>query len=88
MPDSPRGHAEGASFRDPAGHIYALDGRILRTVHSDAAQNYQAFRSSDLFDRWIEDGKMVDTWDVPPDTLGDLGGGPTFCDVLVEVSPA
>lgn len=38
------------------------------------------------FGRWLDGGQGANA--LTSDTLGDLGGGPTFCDVLVEVSPA
>ena len=36
------------------------------------------------FGRWLDGGQGANS--LTNDALGDLGGGPTFCDVLVEVS--
>ncbi len=50
-----------ASFRDPAGTLFSLDGRILRIVtaygHSDAA----AFLDSKLARSWMDSGRIVPT---------------------------
>ena len=38
------------------------------------------------FGHWIRDGASVNT--LTSDRLGDIGNGPTFCDILVEVARA
>ncbi|MEZ5406419.1 MAG: molybdopterin-dependent oxidoreductase [Acidimicrobiales bacterium] len=38
------------------------------------------------FGRWLRDGPGANA--LTADRIGDLGGGPTFCDALVEVRPA
>ncbi|MGH1492397.1 MAG: molybdopterin-containing oxidoreductase family protein [Acidimicrobiales bacterium] len=38
------------------------------------------------FGRWLDGGEGANA--LTSDRLGDLGGGPTFCDVLVEIEPA
>ena len=38
------------------------------------------------FGRWLDGGQGANA--LTSDSVGDLGGGPTFCDVLVEVSAA
>ena len=38
------------------------------------------------FGRWLDGGQGANA--LTSDELGDLGGGPVFCDVLVEVEPA
>ncbi len=37
------------------------------------------------FGRWLDGGQGANA--LTSDRLGDIGGGPTFCDVLVEVAP-
>jgi anaerobic selenocysteine-containing dehydrogenase len=36
------------------------------------------------FGRWLDGGQGANA--LTSDRLGDIGGGPTFCDVLVEVT--
>ncbi|MGI9598158.1 MAG: molybdopterin dinucleotide binding domain-containing protein, partial [Acidimicrobiales bacterium] len=38
------------------------------------------------FGRWLDGGRGANA--LTGDELGDISGGPTFCDVLVEVEPA
>lgn len=56
---------DAASFRDPSGHVYHRDGRILRTITNRAAADYEHVRDAGLLRRWIERGWLVGTTEVP-----------------------
>lgn len=47
------------SFRDPAGHVHRLGGRIFRTVSSRAASDFEAAEGSGLLDRLVAGGRLV-----------------------------
>jgi 2-polyprenyl-3-methyl-5-hydroxy-6-metoxy-1,4-benzoquinol methylase len=51
-----------ASFRDPAGRVVAVDGRILRIVHQGAgAQDLEAFLASPAARDFLATGRVVAT---------------------------
>ncbi len=41
---------DSASFRDPSGHVYRIDGRIYRTVTDRALDDFEALRASGVYD--------------------------------------
>ena len=45
---------DGGSFRDPSGHIYDVNGEILRTVTRKAAADYDFVRSTGLTSIFID----------------------------------
>ncbi|MCH5376572.1 MAG: class I SAM-dependent methyltransferase [Planctomycetes bacterium] len=47
------------SYRDPSGHVYEKDGRILRTVSPEAAASYEAVRDSGLIGELAGRGWLV-----------------------------
>src|SRR5688572_6639903 len=47
------------SFRDPAGRVYATEGRIVRAVQEDAARNLQKVIESGFFKHRIADGQII-----------------------------
>ncbi len=55
-----------ASFRDPSGHIYHLDGRVLRTISGAAAVHYEYVRDAGLLQRWMDRRWLVDTRELTP----------------------
>jgi ribosomal protein L11 methylase PrmA len=55
-----------ASFRDPSGHIYHHDGRVLRTISGAAAAHYEHVRDAGLLQRWMDRHWLVDTRELPP----------------------
>jgi hypothetical protein len=71
--------ADPASFRDPAGRVYCAGERILRTVSSGFASDYEQVRASGLIDDLVERGWLIssDTADLAAlDSLdAALGGG-------------
>ncbi|MEE8542552.1 MAG: class I SAM-dependent methyltransferase, partial [Gammaproteobacteria bacterium] len=51
--------ADSASFRDPSGHVYRIDGRILRTVTELAASDFEAVRASGIYEELVASGKVI-----------------------------
>jgi SAM-dependent methyltransferase len=47
------------SFRDPAGRVYRLPGRILRAVHSPFVQDLEDFLATAAARKAIEEGQLV-----------------------------
>lgn len=50
---------EAASFRDPAGRIYHLDGRVFRTISKNAVSEFEAVQQNSALQNLIEDKKVV-----------------------------
>ncbi len=61
------------SFRDPSGRVYAVDGRILRTVTPFAAADYEAVKASRALTPFIEAGRLVAAEEVDKSCLGPDG---------------
>ena len=61
------------SFRDPAGRVFDLGDRILRTVSEQGAGDYERLRRSDLLARLIGDRKLVAATEVDGAALGAAG---------------
>ncbi len=51
--------ADPASFRDPSGHVYRIDGRIFRTLSERAVADFEAVRASGLYQDLVGAGKVV-----------------------------
>ncbi|NSY98674.1 class I SAM-dependent methyltransferase [Agrobacterium tumefaciens] len=47
------------SFRDPAGHVFELNGRLYRTVTEFGASGYEAVRDAQIFQVLSEKGWLV-----------------------------
>lgn len=54
-------NAATASFRDPAGRLFVIDGRIIRVVNSSGVQDLKAFFDSATSRKFIEQGQLVRT---------------------------
>lgn len=50
---------DSASFRDPSGHVYRIDGRIYRTVTDHAIDDFEALRANGVYDELAAAGKVV-----------------------------
>jgi ribosomal protein L11 methylase PrmA len=50
---------DSASFRDPSGHVYRIDGRIYRTVTDRALDDFEAVRANGIYDELAAAGKVV-----------------------------
>ena len=53
--------AEAASFRDPAGRIYHHNGRVLRTISSDAVGTFDAVQQNETLRRLVTDQKIIES---------------------------
>lgn len=54
-----------ASFRDPAGQVFEVDGRIFRSVtKGDALDHYRAARDAGLYSSLVDAGMLVDLQEV------------------------
>ena len=53
-----------ASFRDPSGFVFRRDGVLYRQVQPSAAADWDAFRSSGLYERLLADRAIVEHEDV------------------------
>jgi ribosomal protein L11 methylase PrmA len=65
--------ADPGSFRDPAGHVYQVDGRVFRTVTSKAVSDYEFLRNSDFILDITERGWFVGASEIDPSVLDDIG---------------
>lgn len=50
---------DSGSFRDPSGHVYECDGRILRSVNPVAADSYRALRDSGMLEALSAQGLLL-----------------------------
>ena len=62
-----------ASFRDEAGHVYDIDGRIVRSIRAGAAEDYVFLRDSGLISSLVERGWLIESREVPVETLQEQG---------------
>lgn len=60
---------DGGSFRDPSGHVYDINGEILRTVTRRAASHYDFVRSTGLLESLAERGLVVESEEVDSDAF-------------------
>lgn len=49
-----------ASYRDPAGHVHQVAGRIYRSILPPGAANYRAARDSGFLEKAARDGRLID----------------------------
>ena len=59
------------SFRDPAGHVLQVNGRVLRFVNHSGQSDLQAFLNSPAALHWIGAGSLVQTRVVPDSELSE-----------------
>ena len=50
---------EGASFRDPSGFVFRLDGTLYREINSIYREDYIHMRSSGLYNELVKQGLML-----------------------------
>jgi SAM-dependent methyltransferase len=53
--------AEPASFRDPAGRVFYVDGEVFRGLGPQAADDWRALAASEFFPRFVASGKICGT---------------------------
>ena len=56
-----------ASFRDPGGHVYVVEGEIFRTVMPRARADYEFVRSTGVLQRLSERSLVIPAAEVPPE---------------------
>ena len=55
-----------SSFRDPSGHVFVRDGRLLRQVNRSYALQYERLLSSGLYDALAAAGLLIPHRELPP----------------------
>jgi SAM-dependent methyltransferase len=60
------------SFRDPAGRLLIIDGRVLRIVNSTGVEDFRAFLNSTTARRFVEQGRLVRTEILDSSTARDV----------------
>lgn len=78
--------AVGGSYRDPAGRVYRIDGKLFRSVLQGGMQAHAILTGSDFIQGLVADGKLVPFQDVAPDSLdfGPNGAAPL---ALLDIAP-
>ena len=61
---------DGASFRDPAGHVHHAGGRVFRTVRPAGLADYRFVRDTGALDPLIESGAVLGAEEVDAGILG------------------
>lgn len=59
------------SFRDEAGQVFHVDGRIIRSVGAQAARDYRALRASGLLASLEQKGWLIESQEVDSGQLGE-----------------
>ncbi|MBN9380143.1 MAG: class I SAM-dependent methyltransferase [Chitinophagaceae bacterium] len=54
-----------ASYRDPSGFVFQVDGIYYRQVHRSYAENYETLMSSGLYDTLIKNKWLIEHREVP-----------------------
>jgi hypothetical protein len=73
---------EPASFRDPASSVVYLDGRVLRGLTKQGADDFRALAAAPFFARAMADGRLVGTWPVSLEGLPHSQRGESWVGVL------
>jgi len=60
---------EPASFRDPASTVAYLDGRVLRGLTKEGAEDFGALSAASFFEPAMTEGRLVRTTEVPLEDL-------------------
>src|SRR3990172_5669738 len=59
MRKSAEAEVHPASFRDPSGFVFRRNGRLYRQVNRAYAGHYEALVGSGLYDRLIQEGRLL-----------------------------
>ena len=62
------------SFRDPAGQVYLVGNRVLRTISAQAVEHYTAARDRGLLRRHVDQGTLIDSREVDRSELAAADG--------------
>ena len=74
--DTPK--AVPGSFRDPSGCVYQKGERIFRTVNASFANEYEYVYSSGLFEKLVDENRVLSVERVDPSLLGSAGTSATY----------
>jgi ribosomal protein L11 methylase PrmA len=58
-----------ASYRDPAGHVHHVNGRVYRSILPPGAANYRAARDSGFLDAATRSGRLIEGHEVDRSVL-------------------
>jgi ribosomal protein L11 methylase PrmA len=58
-----------ASYRDPAGHVHLIDGRVYRSILPPGAANYRAARDSGFLEAATRAGRLIEGREVDRSVL-------------------
>ena len=58
-----------ASYRDPAGHVHRVDGRVYRSILPPGAANYRAACESGFLEAATRDGRLIEGREVDRSVL-------------------
>lgn len=59
-----------ASYRDPAGQVLLVDGRVLRKVRPAGLDDYRFVRDSGALTPLVAEGRVIDSKETDPSLLG------------------
>jgi len=62
-----------ASFRDPAGTVHRISGRVLRVVHASHVEELEEFLATRAAQEATESGRLVRSLKIPTAECPDLG---------------
>ena len=62
-----------ASFRDPSGHVYVVEGQVFRTVMPRAREDYEFVRSTGVLQRMAERGLVIAATELPRELASARG---------------
>ena len=65
------GRRDPASYRDPAGFVFRRDGVVYRQVDASFAKDWDAFGTTGLRDRLIDEGILIPHDEVDPDLAAE-----------------
>jgi len=61
----------GGSFRDPSGHVFTKNGRILRTVNPSAAPDFEFVRQTRFYQEAVRESRLIEARLVDNEELGE-----------------
>lgn len=74
--------AGNISFRDPAGRLLNIEGRIIRAVNESGATDLKDFLSSDTAGKYVNSGRLVNTSILETDSVKDLSVNENLSQIL------
>ncbi len=65
---------EPASFRDPSSTVFYVDGRVLRGLSKQGAEDYEALAATRFFPQVVQAGQIIGTRSLPVEDLPAAAG--------------